>query len=142
MMLLSILICLCCLLFLLSIYLAWKLYNFSLIIISMEDAIDESLELLDQKYSSMNHKLMEKLTLMAFQFILMILIWWVWILAQSILVIKHIEFCRLLEICTQEWKQIFRLKLPLVFYQFPVKQLQRWNQSQLMFPHFTNIEHI
>ena len=54
MMLLSILICLCCLLFLLSIYLAWKLYNFSLIIISMEDAIDESLELLDQKYSSMN----------------------------------------------------------------------------------------
>jgi hypothetical protein len=54
MMLTSILICLCCLLFLVTIYLAWKLYNFSLIIISMEDAIDESLELLDQKYNSMN----------------------------------------------------------------------------------------
>ena len=51
--LLSILIVLCCLLFLLSAFLAWKLYNFSLIIIDMEDSIDESLEILDKKYKSM-----------------------------------------------------------------------------------------
>lgn len=51
--LLSILIILCCLLFLLSAFLAWKLYSFSLIIIDMEDSIDESLEILDRKYKSM-----------------------------------------------------------------------------------------
>lgn len=49
----SILIILCCLLSLLSGFLAWKLYNFSLIIIDMEDSIDESLEILDKKYKSM-----------------------------------------------------------------------------------------
>ena len=51
--LVSILIILCCLLFSLSAFLAWKLYNFSLIIIDMEDSIDESLEILDKKYKNM-----------------------------------------------------------------------------------------
>jgi len=50
---LSILMILCCLLFLLSCFLAWKLYKFSLIIIDMEDAIDDSLSILDERYRSM-----------------------------------------------------------------------------------------
>ena len=57
--LLSILIVLCCLLSFLSAFLAWKLYNFSLIIIDMEDSIDESLEILDKKYKSM-HEILQK----------------------------------------------------------------------------------
>lgn len=50
----SILIVLCCLLFSLLLFVSWKLYKFSLIIIDIEDAIDESLEILDSRYKSMN----------------------------------------------------------------------------------------
>lgn len=53
MILISILITLCCFAVGVIIYLAWKLYNFSLIIIDMEDAIEESLDLLDTKYNRM-----------------------------------------------------------------------------------------
>ena len=49
-----ILIGLCCLLLSLSIFLGWKLYQFSVVIIDMEDAVEESLDLLDEKYSKMN----------------------------------------------------------------------------------------
>ena len=49
-----ILICLCCLLFFLSALLGLKLYQFSVIIVNIEDAIEESLDILDQKYNSMN----------------------------------------------------------------------------------------
>lgn len=45
---------LCCLLFSLSAYLSWKVYRFSMIIIDMEDALEESLEILNNKYSRMN----------------------------------------------------------------------------------------
>lgn len=48
---------LCCLLIALVVFLSWKLYNFSLIILDMEDAIDESLGILDDKYKSMNEVL-------------------------------------------------------------------------------------
>jgi len=49
-----ILIGLCCLLLSLSIFLGWKLYQFSVVIIDMEDAVEESLDLLNEKYSKMN----------------------------------------------------------------------------------------
>ena len=49
-----ILIGLCCLLFSLSIFLGYKLYQFSIIIMDVEDAIEESLDVLDERYSSMN----------------------------------------------------------------------------------------
>ena len=49
-----ILIGLCCLLFSLSIVLAWKLYQFSIVIMDMEDAIEESLDVLNEKYGKMN----------------------------------------------------------------------------------------
>ena len=48
-----ILIGLCCLLLFLSIFLAWKLYQFSIIIMDVEDSIEESLDILDQKYANM-----------------------------------------------------------------------------------------
>jgi hypothetical protein len=35
-------------------FLLWKLYKFSIIIINIEDSIEESLDILDQKYKSMN----------------------------------------------------------------------------------------
>lgn len=49
-----ILIILCCLLSFLSLFLGIKLYQFSIILLSIEDAIEESLDILDSKYSSMN----------------------------------------------------------------------------------------
>tara|TARA_B100000287_G_C20320655_1_gene657662 strand:- start:196 stop:534 length:339 start_codon:yes stop_codon:yes gene_type:complete len=49
-----ILIGLCCLLLSVSILLGWKLYQFSIIIIDIEDAIEESLDILNQKYGKMN----------------------------------------------------------------------------------------
>ena len=52
-----ILICLCCLSLSLSIFLGWKLYQFSIIIIDVEDAIEESLDILNNKYGSMNEVL-------------------------------------------------------------------------------------
>ena len=52
-----ILIGLCCLLLSLSIFLGWKLYQFSIVIIDVEDAIEESLDILNNKYSSMNEVL-------------------------------------------------------------------------------------
>ena len=52
-----ILIGLCCLLLLLSVFLAWKLYQFSVIIIDVEDAVEESLDILNERYGSMNEVL-------------------------------------------------------------------------------------
>ena len=52
-----ILIGLCCLLFALCVFLGWKLYQFSVIIIGVEDAIEDSLDILNQRYSSMNEVL-------------------------------------------------------------------------------------
>jgi len=49
-----IIIGLCSLFFLLTVVLSWKLYQFSLVLIDVEDAIEESLEILDEKYRSMN----------------------------------------------------------------------------------------
>jgi hypothetical protein len=49
-----IIIGLCSLFFLLTVVLSWKLYQFSLVLIDIEDAIEESLEILDEKYRSMN----------------------------------------------------------------------------------------
>jgi hypothetical protein len=49
-----ILISLCCILFVLSVFLCWKLYQFSVLIIDLEDAIEESLDILDEKYSNLN----------------------------------------------------------------------------------------
>ena len=49
-----ILIFLCCLLFVLSLLLSWKLYQFSIVIMDIEDAIEESLDILNEKYSKMN----------------------------------------------------------------------------------------
>lgn len=49
-----ILIILCVLSMSLSVFLGWKLYQFALLIIDIEDAIEESLDVLDSKYSSMN----------------------------------------------------------------------------------------
>ena len=44
---------LCCLLLSLSMFLGWKLYKFSIIIIDIEDAVEESLQILDEKYKRM-----------------------------------------------------------------------------------------
>ena len=49
-----ILIGLCCLLLALSIFLTWKLYQFSMIIMDIEDAVEESLDVLDDKYGKLN----------------------------------------------------------------------------------------
>lgn len=49
-----ILIGLCCLLLSLSIFLGWKLYQFSIVIIDIEDAVEESLDILNSKYGKMN----------------------------------------------------------------------------------------
>ena len=49
----SILIVLCCVLSLIVGVLLYKLYQFSLIIIDMEDSIEDCLDLLDKKYKSM-----------------------------------------------------------------------------------------
>jgi|TARA_R110000824_G_scaffold62352_2_gene165141 hypothetical protein len=49
-----ILIGLCCLFLSLSIFLGWKLYQFSIIIINIEDSIEESLDILNKKYGKMN----------------------------------------------------------------------------------------
>ena len=49
-----ILIGLCCLLLSLSIFLGWKLYQFSIVIMDIEDAVEESLDLLNEKYGKMN----------------------------------------------------------------------------------------
>ena len=45
--------CICALL-LLCIFLIKKLYDFSLIILSIEESIEESLDILDERYKSMN----------------------------------------------------------------------------------------
>ena len=52
-----ILIGLCCLLLSLSIFLGWKLYQFSIVIIDVEDALEESLDILNEKYGKMNEVL-------------------------------------------------------------------------------------
>ena len=49
----SILILLCCLLIVCLIFLCKKVYEFSIIIIDLEDAVEDCLELLDVKYESM-----------------------------------------------------------------------------------------
>ena len=49
-----ILIGLCCLLLSLSIFLGWKLYQFSIVLMDVEDAIEESLDILNESYGSMN----------------------------------------------------------------------------------------
>lgn len=49
-----ILIGLCCLLTFLCLLLGWKLYQFSILIIDIEDAIEASLDILDKKYGRMN----------------------------------------------------------------------------------------
>ena len=49
-----ILIGLCCLLFAISIFLGWKLYQFSIILMDVEDAIEQSLDVLNEKYGKMN----------------------------------------------------------------------------------------
>jgi hypothetical protein len=54
-----ILILLCCLLIAFSIFLCRKIYQFSIIIIDLEDAVEDCLDLLDDKYSSMS-KVLEK----------------------------------------------------------------------------------
>tara|TARA_Y100001937_G_scaffold123050_1_gene185293 strand:- start:307 stop:639 length:333 start_codon:yes stop_codon:yes gene_type:complete len=48
-----IIIGLCCLFLSLSLFLGWKLYQFSLFIIDIEDAIEESLDILNEKYGRM-----------------------------------------------------------------------------------------
>ena len=52
-----ILIGLCCLLLSLSIFLGWKLYQFSIVIMDIEDAVEESLDILDERYGKMNEVL-------------------------------------------------------------------------------------
>ena len=54
-----ILIGLCCLLLSLSIFLAWKLYQFSIVLMDVEDAIEESLDILNERYGKMN-EILEK----------------------------------------------------------------------------------
>jgi hypothetical protein len=44
---------LCCFLFFLNVYLAWKLYKFSLLIIDIEDAIESSLDILNERYKKL-----------------------------------------------------------------------------------------
>ena len=50
---------LCCLLFLLCLFLGWKLYVFSILLIDLEDAIEESLDILDERYKNIN-KILQK----------------------------------------------------------------------------------
>lgn len=45
---------LCCFLFFLNVYLTWKLYKFSLLIIDIEDAIESSLDILNERYKKIN----------------------------------------------------------------------------------------
>lgn len=45
---------LCCFLFLLTIFLGVKLYHFSIVLIDIEDAIEESLDILDERYNKIN----------------------------------------------------------------------------------------
>lgn len=45
---------LCCLLFISTLFLGWKLYEFSIVLINIEDALEESLDILDEKYGVMN----------------------------------------------------------------------------------------
>jgi len=52
-----ILIGLCCFLLFLSIFLGRKLYQFSIILIDVEDAVEESLDILNEKYGKMNEVL-------------------------------------------------------------------------------------
>ena len=54
-----ILILLCCLLIVCLIYLCRKIYQFSIIIIDLEDAVEDCLDLLDKKYKNMS-KILEK----------------------------------------------------------------------------------
>ena len=54
-----VLVFLTCFFFLLSCFLAYKVYNFSLIILNLEDQINESLEILNERYDSMG-KVLEK----------------------------------------------------------------------------------
>jgi len=56
---LTIFIFLTILFFLLSSFFAYKAYNFSLIILNIEDQIEESLEILQERYDSMG-KILEK----------------------------------------------------------------------------------
>lgn len=49
-----ILIGLCCFLLCVCLFLVYKLYVFSIILIDIEDAIEESLDILDRKYGRMN----------------------------------------------------------------------------------------
>jgi len=53
MLMINILIGVCCLQFVIIGVLAYKLYQFSLLIIDMEDSIESSLDLLDEKYKRM-----------------------------------------------------------------------------------------
>ena len=50
---------LCCVLFLLCLFLVWKLYSFSIILLDVEDAIEESLDILDERYKNIN-KILQK----------------------------------------------------------------------------------
>jgi len=52
-------IVLCCILFLLCLFLGFKLYKFSILLINLEDAIEESLDLLDERYKNIN-KILQK----------------------------------------------------------------------------------
>ena len=54
-----ILIVLCCSLFFLVVGLSLKLYQFSIILMNIEDAVEDSLDILDEKYKSMN-KILDK----------------------------------------------------------------------------------
>lgn len=49
----------CCFLFLLCVFLSWKLYNFSILLLDVEDAIEESLDLLNERYKNVN-KILKK----------------------------------------------------------------------------------
>jgi len=50
---------LCCFLFLVFLYLVWKLYSFSIILLDVEDALEESLDILDERYKNIN-KILKK----------------------------------------------------------------------------------
>jgi hypothetical protein len=50
---------LCCILFPLCMFLAWKLYTFAILLIDLEDAIEESLDILDERYKNIN-KILQK----------------------------------------------------------------------------------
>jgi len=49
-----ILIGLCCFFFLLATVLGYKLYQFAMIIINIEDSIEESLDIIDERYKKIN----------------------------------------------------------------------------------------